>query len=149
MRATLVPVIRDSYLFNILAFFSRDAFWVWQITQRYWDDFFEGRFESSSPRIYARHFERLEQLLREEGREWLHWVPEDGWDPLCAFLGKKVPESGYPRSNGVVAFHENMSKRSEVYFWGAVVRLGLFLGVLTALVVAVGMKVYKGVGQVL
>ena len=149
MRATLVPVMRDSYLFYTLAFFSRDAFWVWQITQRFWDDLFEGRFESCSQRIYNRHFERLEQLLREEGREWLDWVPEDGWEPLCAFLGKNVPQGGFPRSNGVVAFHENLRKRRQVYFWSALGWMGLSLGVISALILVIGMKVYTVVGQVL
>ena len=149
MRGTLVPVMRDSYLFNTLAFFSRDAFWVWQITQRFWDDLFEARFESCSQRIYNRHFERLEQPLREEGREWLDWVPEHGWEPLCAFLGKNVPEGGFPRSNGVVAFHENLRTRREVYFWSALGWMGLFLGIVSALVLVVGMKAYRVVGQVL
>ncbi|KAL8952683.1 MAG: hypothetical protein Q9222_001420 [Ikaeria aurantiellina] len=79
MRATLVPVMRDSWTFNTLAFFPRDAFWVWQITQRFWDDLLEGHFEACSIRVYIRHFERLEEQGREQGRDWLDWCPEDEW----------------------------------------------------------------------
>lgn len=143
MRATLVPVMRDSWTFKVLAFFSRDAFWVWQITQRFWDDLFEGRFEECGQRIYERHFERLEVLLKADGRQWLNWVPEDGWEPLCGFLEMEVPEGAFQRSNGVEEFYESLSRRSEVHFWSAVAWMVLAFGVG---VMAVGIGLMRIVG---
>lgn len=29
----------------------------------------------------------------------LVWHPRDGWDPLCTFLGKAVPEGPFPKVN--------------------------------------------------
>ena len=34
----------------------------------------------------------------------LEWEPEDGWEPICKFLGKPVPQEAFPyanRGNGV------------------------------------------------
>lgn len=29
----------------------------------------------------------------------LEWYVEDGWEPLCEFLGKPVPDMKFPRAN--------------------------------------------------
>ena len=29
----------------------------------------------------------------------LEWTPEDGWEPLCKFLGKDVPNKPFPHVN--------------------------------------------------
>jgi hypothetical protein len=29
----------------------------------------------------------------------LEWVPEDGFEPICQFLGKPVPKEGFPNIN--------------------------------------------------
>lgn len=29
----------------------------------------------------------------------LEWEPKDGWEPLCAFLGKSIPEVPFPYAN--------------------------------------------------
>ncbi|WP_299848284.1 sulfotransferase family protein [uncultured Roseovarius sp.] len=36
----------------------------------------------------------------------------DGWEPLCSFLGKPVPDEPYPRSNSREEFFEIMSQNS-------------------------------------
>ena len=33
------------------------------------------------------------------GKKVLEWTPEDGWEPLCEFLGKEVPKVEFPRLN--------------------------------------------------
>jgi hypothetical protein len=30
----------------------------------------------------------------------------DGWEPLCAFLGREVPSHPFPRTNNVREFHD-------------------------------------------
>ena len=34
---------------------------------------------------------------------------KDGWEPLCKFLGKEIPNVPFPRSNNKNAFHETFS----------------------------------------
>ena len=37
----------------------------------------------------------------------------DGWDPLCAFLGKPIPEEPYPSSNDGEEFHAFFERRMD------------------------------------
>lgn len=45
----------------------------------------------------------------------LEWYVEDGWGPLCKFLGKPVPDADFPRANtatgGWKAREEQCNKR--------------------------------------
>lgn len=64
----------------------------------------------------------------------LEWSIDDGWKPLCKFLGKPVPEVEFPHTNaaagGWKAREEQCNKR---WIEGAIVRLGcLVLGFLVA-----------------
>lgn len=50
--------------------------------------------------IYEAHNEWVRAEAKKRGREVLEFVAEDGWAPLCAFLGKEVPVGvAYPRVN--------------------------------------------------
>lgn len=31
----------------------------------------------------------------------LEWSVDEGWEPLCAFLGKEVPDEPFPHANAV------------------------------------------------
>jgi hypothetical protein len=35
---------------------------------------------------------------------FLEWSVEDGWEPLCHFLGKEVPTTTFPNGNTPAAF---------------------------------------------
>lgn len=45
----------------------------------------------------------------------LEWYIEDGWEPLCKFLGKEIPDKSFPHANAAVggwkAREEQCSKR--------------------------------------
>ena len=55
----------------------------------------------------------------------------DGWGPLCAFLGKKVPEAEFPHVN-----ESAWIKESHIHIFWTVVRLALIM-VLKGLIVVV------------
>ncbi|KAI9657375.1 MAG: hypothetical protein M1821_003056 [Bathelium mastoideum] len=61
-------------------------------------------------RRYEEHYGRLEELLQREGRAYLNWNVEEGWSPLCEFLGKEVPEGEFPRGNDSEAFKATRAK---------------------------------------
>lgn len=42
----------------------------------------------------------------------LEWSPKDGWEPLCAFLNRPVPDEPLPRVNDSAAFTDNVITRS-------------------------------------
>lgn len=62
-------------------------------------------------------FRRHNELVRElgEGRRFLEWRPEDGWGPLCVFLGVEAPEEGrpFPRSDDWVEYKKMVEKERE------------------------------------
>ena len=39
---------------------------------------------------------------------------KDGWEPLCAFLGKPVPAEPYPRTNSKEEFFQHMTKADNM-----------------------------------
>jgi hypothetical protein len=46
---------------------------------------------------YVKHNERMRAIVPKE--RLLEWHPRDGWQPLCEFLGKEVPEGEFPKVN--------------------------------------------------
>ena len=63
-----------------------------------------GRFlwgdDHESGRIFIEHNEKVKKAAAERGRNVLVYEVKQGWEPLCAFLGKAVPEEKeFPRSD--------------------------------------------------
>ena len=46
---------------------------------------------------YTQHYARMRAVVPKE--RLLQWHPRDGWEPLCKFLGKEVPEGEFPKVN--------------------------------------------------
>jgi hypothetical protein len=92
-------------------FFSRRFFWtgvLWR-TDRLWYSinmqvlsWTNTQFDSMDifrPGMYELYNESVRQLAKEKGREILEFKAEDGWGPLCEYLGKEVPSDEFPRVN--------------------------------------------------
>jgi hypothetical protein len=64
-----------------------------------WQGIFDGRFEDReyALRVFRDHIEEVKRTIPPD-RLLVHEAKE-GWGPLCAFLGKPVPEFPYPRVN--------------------------------------------------
>ena len=78
---------------------------------------------------YLRHYERVRALVPKE--RLLEFKAKDGWEPLCAFLGKDVLTEAYKypfvnEARSVVAFHERMWWAA---FWRAAGKVGVRFGV--------------------
>ncbi|MBV1838888.1 hypothetical protein KUA11_17060, partial [Acetobacter estunensis] len=53
---------------------------------------YDGDFERNNKRAYEEHNARVKALVAPE--RLLVYHPGDGWEPLCKFLGRPVPEEG-------------------------------------------------------
>ncbi|KAJ3541909.1 hypothetical protein NM208_g4375 [Fusarium decemcellulare] len=53
---------------------------------------------------YRRHYAKVRDLTPPE--RLLEFKLEDGWEPLCRFLGKDIPASEFPRLNEAAWFDE-------------------------------------------
>jgi hypothetical protein len=46
---------------------------------------------------YVGHYSHIRDVVPRENL--LEWEPKDGWEPLCKFLNKPVPEIPFPYAN--------------------------------------------------
>ena len=60
--------------------------------------------EVFSAEAYERYYEYVRQQAKERGREIIEFKAEDGWKPLCEYLGTEVPKEEFPRLNEKKAF---------------------------------------------
>ncbi|KAK0634394.1 P-loop containing nucleoside triphosphate hydrolase protein [Bombardia bombarda] len=80
----------ESWGFWVASWLDRECFWAWHVYERFmWPLLFRaGGVEHSS---------MIRGLVPKE--RLLEWYIEDGWEPLCKFLGKPVPDVEFPHAN--------------------------------------------------
>jgi hypothetical protein len=57
-----------------------------------------GEYQAQSRRMYDEHKARIISMVPPE-RLLVYTVGKDGWEPLCKFLDKKVPDTSFPWVN--------------------------------------------------
>jgi hypothetical protein len=75
----------------------------------WWNDF--PRFGA---RCFREHEERVKRCTPPDNL--LVFEAKDGWEPLCKFLGKEIPDTPYPNMNDTAAFRKMISdgRRGQV-----------------------------------
>jgi hypothetical protein len=118
----MIPVLEDvdrARLFHKAAMGDRDSLDAamdgfrstvdWHATV--WDGTFDGRF---ADRAFAvKVFEEHNAAVRREvpaGR-LLEFEVADGWEPLCEFLDRPVPDHDFPRLNDTAQFQRMVAGR--------------------------------------
>jgi hypothetical protein len=56
----------------------------------------------------------------------LEWTVEDGWEPLCEFLGKPVPDEPFPHVNAAAGWAGQEMKIGQRYIVEAAINVGIF-----------------------
>ncbi|KAI0476325.1 P-loop containing nucleoside triphosphate hydrolase protein [Xylariaceae sp. FL0804] len=79
--------------------------------KKFFDTFFEGDFPNRGKQVYTRHYEEVKTLVPAE--KLLEFRVQDGWQPLCDFLGEKVPETGFPNVNDNSDFIQRSRRRNR------------------------------------
>ncbi|KAJ5088920.1 hypothetical protein N7456_012536 [Penicillium angulare] len=46
----------------------------------------------------------------------LEWSVEDGWEPLCKFLDKPIPDEAFPQTNALRNFNDRSDGLVRKYF---------------------------------
>ncbi|KAI1781524.1 hypothetical protein F4818DRAFT_399231 [Hypoxylon cercidicola] len=87
--------------------------------------------ESNAREGYERYYKRIREMVPPERR--LEYKIGDGWEPLCKFLGKDVPDVPFPHLNDRKA-HEsgNRARRHEVLLSSAKAAVPWLLGLAVA-----------------
>jgi hypothetical protein len=79
---------------------------------------------------YIEHYKKVREVVPKENLLEFT-VGQDGWEPLCEFLGKEVPEGDFPRTNDGEAFvqvHAWMYKQAAVKMFSKLTVSGLLAG---------------------
>ena len=71
--------------------------------------------EFTLKQLYKTHNEYVKSAVRKE--DLLVWNVKDGWEPLCAFLGKEVPSHPVPHDNkgGDMKWNENYASACKIF----------------------------------
>ena len=59
----------------------------------------------------------------------LEWKAEDGWEPLCEFLGKSVPDEAFPHKGATARFDDVLKKLGERWVMGAVQNVAILTAI--------------------
>ncbi|KAK3315453.1 P-loop containing nucleoside triphosphate hydrolase protein [Apodospora peruviana] len=122
-RSVVNTLVRanESWGFWVASWLDRECFWAWHVYERFlWTGLFratEGNLSTAVRRngrwIYTEHNAMIRGLVPKE--RLLEWYIDDGWEPLCKFLGKPVPSIPFPHANaangGWKAREEQCNKR--------------------------------------
>ncbi|KAL3455770.1 hypothetical protein BJX64DRAFT_294729 [Aspergillus heterothallicus] len=111
---TIVP-LQESWFLWIMRWFSAEMWWLWHFYLKYG---YPGLFRAGDnwgvraavvgkgKWVYQDHNNMVRGLV---GRErLLEWSVEEGWGPLCEFLGHPVPDEPFPRSNDAKGFEDTV-----------------------------------------
>ncbi len=60
------------------------------------EDFFQG-FEKNGKQVFREHYAQIRSLVPKE--RLLEFRVEEGWEPLCRFLEKPVPQGPFLKGN--------------------------------------------------
>ncbi|KAJ3521965.1 hypothetical protein NM208_g13061 [Fusarium decemcellulare] len=88
--------------------------WLWWNFELVMKGYYNGDFDRNGKSVFKEHYEQLEKRLTNDKRPYLEWSVEDGWEPLCEFLGKPIPDAPFPNGNkGSGQFQDNMEEATK------------------------------------
>jgi hypothetical protein len=95
-----IYALQTSYINRFLLLFAdewtKDLSYLADLIIKY---YFDGSIRRNGIEVFEKHNEMIKEIAFTEKREFLEFRLGDGWDPLCKFLGKDVPEHDFPRVN--------------------------------------------------
>lgn len=84
-----------------------------------WDRVFNGEFDDkvATRKVFEQHEADVKAAFSADRLLVFH--PKEGWEPLCAFLGKTVPAEPFPNVNDRDAFKKNVAlmRRMRMLPW--------------------------------
>ncbi|OJJ77196.1 hypothetical protein ASPBRDRAFT_114295 [Aspergillus brasiliensis CBS 101740] len=128
------PLLPLSTLLETLLF-SRTR-WIRPTWQKIWKYYFNDDFAANGRKAFEAHNAHIKDIVPAENL--LIYNVKDGWEPLCEFLGKKVPTLNhhsnevvpFPRGNDPGTFRNRFRDAMWYHFLELGERVGWVLGVL-------------------
>ena len=81
-----------------------------------WQRVFQGRFEEKAyaTQVFRDYVEQVKVIVPAD--KLLIFEARQGWEPLCAFLGKPVPPIPFPHVNDSAAFKQRIRIIRAMFF---------------------------------
>jgi hypothetical protein len=118
------------------SFFCSELFWVEENFLRcLWPAFYRGDFAHTGKWVLDEHCAMVKGCcVGETAREVLEWSPEDGWEPLCKFLGNPVPDGPFPSGNTSEDYNVKVKELYSSFNRRADRNMGIAAGIFAVLV---------------
>ena len=140
-RETVYTAI-TSRMMRFSSFFDTKLFWMNRMALKILQELFHGDFEGNAEQAYVEHYQRLENVLQKSGRSYLRWGVEEGWQPLCEYLEKPVPDGQeFPNGNAPKEHDERVKVVLGARFRNAFTNAGIFFGTIIVVVVSMAIAV--------
>lgn len=121
LRRAFLPTLEGWFLW-LISRFSPRLYWAWQFYgDMMWPHAFRGQrraagfgIRHNAKWVHREHCALVRGLLVGQEERYLEWTVQNGWEPLCRFLGKEVPTEPFPHVNDAHAFGKetaNVMKR--------------------------------------
>ena len=85
-------------------------------------------------RCYREHYARIRKMVPKE--RLLEYRLGDGWEPLCEFLGRPVPDESFPRRNESEQFKKMVPKLLKLHGWKMCRIYGPWVGLIGSVLIA-------------
>jgi hypothetical protein len=72
--------------------------------------YFRGDYQRNAWRVYHEHNALVRGSVSPD--RFLEWDVTQGWEPLCKFLDKPIPEEPFPSGNTVDQFFDTLMSRA-------------------------------------
>ncbi|KEY73202.1 hypothetical protein S7711_04168 [Stachybotrys chartarum IBT 7711] len=126
----------------LLSCLDKECFWNWHCYLRYmWPGLFrslDGNAATGMKRcgkwVYKAHYSMIRGMVPKE--RMLEWCVDDGWEPLCKFLDRPVPDEPFPHVNSAAGFEGQEKKLGLRYIKGAMKNLTMLSGLIAVGVAA-------------
>jgi hypothetical protein len=120
-----------AWFMTLLSLFHPRMFWLRiheeRITQ---SGLFRGSYRKHAKEAYRDHYALLDRIAPKQ--HTLKWKVQDGWGPLCEFLGKPVPNEPFPNTNALDEVLDRVVKSATKDGISAMIRLVTFVVALVA-----------------
>ena len=94
----------DTWYWWGLSFLISNVRRDWVMTNMLFDRFAAGDFARNGKRAFEEHYKHIRSTMKDRPGDLLEYEVKQGWEPLCRFLGKPVPEQEFPRMNDTSNF---------------------------------------------
>lgn len=82
--------------------------WAAKVADRFCVGFYGQDLETSGRKVFREQEKLVRDLCADTPERLLEWKVQDGWKPLCEFLGEQVPDIEFPSANDTKGYWQRM-----------------------------------------